>query len=865
MKNVLLVILSSLFIILNTAAQNVPQKFNYQGVARDVNGDPIVDTDILVRFSLIPFASSEVADYVETHSVQTNAFGLFNVQIGGGTVVTGTTIGDLTWDASRFIKIELDADGNANGINYTDIGTLPLLSVPYAKNADAAYDLIYPYSKHFDIGVSTLPAIKIEDEQTAFVPHQVSVMKITSLGDKPALSLSSEDSYGIEVSSTNYYGARISNSSSALFPALVVQKTPSNAQLNADNIIVMGNSGGNFSQLLLAETESDYSRLSFTSDYIGSGQSSLWTLAAKTDATDNSNSRFHIYRAGTGNILSATGTGNVGIGNSDPTSKLEVAGQVKITGGSPGNGKVLTSDANGLASWQTISGTGFVLPFDQTYNNSNTTAFIVRNNDGNAISGISVDGNGVLGQSSTNYGVDGFSSSNVGISGRSQTGTGGRFISQSGPALVTAGGNVGLGTSSPTAQLEVAGQVKITGGSPGANKVLTSDANGLATWQTPSGGGGLTLPYSASYSGSSTAFQITSSANFQSVITVVNNGQTGTGISANNNDNLGKAIYATNSGLNGTGISVYNSGDVGSKGVDVQSNYGIGISGVCTYGTGGMFSSNQGYALTTNVGNVGIGTLAPTAKLEVAGQVKITGGSPGSGKVLTSDANGLATWQTPSGGGGGGGEWSTATGGIYNTNLTNVGIGTNQPYAKLHVEGGQSFFTGNINDVVRVTGTGTDLSAVGIQATNGTGLNINAKNGIYAESPEIAVKAVSTATSGGAGLSAESYSGTGAAVLAKNTHYSGAALKVENGGVVDTGGKWSYRATVNSGDPTVVWLNYPNPLSTDMIYLQPVGTGNGALNHLLEWDSFNSNWKILPATGTFDVTVSFNVMIIHAN
>ena len=47
------------------------------------------------------------------------------------------------------------------------------------------------------------------------------------------------------------------------------------------------------------------------------------------------------------------GTGNVGIGTNSPTAKLEIAGQVKITGGSPGAGKVLTSDAAGLANWQT--------------------------------------------------------------------------------------------------------------------------------------------------------------------------------------------------------------------------------------------------------------------------------------------------------------------------------------------------------------------------------------------------------------------------------------------------------------------------------------------------------------------------------
>ena len=51
-------------------------------------------------------------------------------------------------------------------------------------------------------------------------------------------------------------------------------------------------------------------------------------------------------------------------------------------------------------------------------------------------------------------------------------------------------GNVGIGVSDPDADLEVAGQVKITGGSPGADKVLTSDANGLATWAAAAGGGG---------------------------------------------------------------------------------------------------------------------------------------------------------------------------------------------------------------------------------------------------------------------------------------------------------------------------------------------------------------------------------------
>lgn len=42
--------------------------------------------------------------------------------------------------------------------------------------------------------------------------------------------------------------------------------------------------------------------------------------------------------------------------------------------------------------------------------------------------------------------------------------------------------------------------------------------------------------------------------------------------------------------------------------------------------------------------NVGIGTTAPTAPLDVNGAVRIRGGAPAAGRVLTSDANGNASW-----------------------------------------------------------------------------------------------------------------------------------------------------------------------------------------------------------------------------
>ncbi|MCX6785787.1 MAG: hypothetical protein NTZ18_02970 [Candidatus Komeilibacteria bacterium] len=117
-------------------------------------------------------------------------------------------------------------------------------------------------------------------------------------------------------------------------------------------------------------------------------------------------------------------------------------------------------------------------------------------------------------------------------------------------------------------------------------------------------------------------------------------------------------------------------------------------------------------------GNVGIGIANPGAKLEVAGQIKITGGAPGAGKVLTSDGAGLATWAA----GGGGGVWTTSGNNIYNNNADNVGIGTITPNTKLHISSpGTTELT--------ITGASQDYINAGVvlaatDATNYRGLGI---------------------------------------------------------------------------------------------------------------------------------------------
>jgi hypothetical protein len=124
-------------------------------------------------------------------------------------------------------------------------------------------------------------------------------------------------------------------------------------------------------------------------------------------------------------------------------------------------------------------------------------------------------------------------------------------------------------------------------------------------------------------------------------------------------------------------------------------------------------SGSDIYHLT---GNVGIGTSSPSAKLEVNGQVKITGGSPGAGKVLTSDAGGLATWQTPTGGGGPDSDWAVSGNNMYAMPSGNVGIGMTNPEGKLHVLGN---FSGSESELIVESASGS-MPDIAIKSASGS-------------------------------------------------------------------------------------------------------------------------------------------------
>lgn len=115
-----------------------PLAIPYQAVARDSAGIMLSNHAIALRFSLHNQTAGGAVLYKETQLVNTNSLGLFTVNIGTGTAVSGTTL-SIDWDnGPKFIEVEMDANG---GSNFVSMGTTQLMSVPYALYARKCGDL----------------------------------------------------------------------------------------------------------------------------------------------------------------------------------------------------------------------------------------------------------------------------------------------------------------------------------------------------------------------------------------------------------------------------------------------------------------------------------------------------------------------------------------------------------------------------------------------------------------------------------------------------------------------------------------------------------------------------------------------------
>lgn len=236
---------------------------------------------------------------------------------------------------------------------------------------------------------------------------------------------------------------------------------------------------------------------------------------------------------------------------------------------------------------------------------------------------------------------------------------------QSGDDVYRINGNLGLGANDPSQKLDVNGQLRIRGGAPGAGKVLTSDNVGNATWELlpsmPAGSNMQTLRHNG--------------IGWIANDFLLNNG-TGLGIGASplaNNQlflqrptgNYGASyanIYAVRLGFPGIaengGTSWSESGvDAAIKGFsDWGNNFSAAVAG---YGyldfansaavIGSHYSGNAFGALAFKDATSTLWAGFFNGDVNITGAIRIQGGDPGLGNVLTSDGNGNASWQPPTG------------------------------------------------------------------------------------------------------------------------------------------------------------------------------------------------------------------------
>lgn len=411
--------------------------------------------------------------------------------------------------------------------------------------------------------------------------------------------------------------------------------------------------------------------------------------------------------------VTLTQSGQLGIGTASPNTDaiLDISSTTKgILLPRHSNPTTLTSAPDGLVAYNTTdnfiylrkngawrkladdtNNSPFALPFTGSaatdgdafkINNLGTgRAIIANSNSSDAIRGVSQDGVGVVGLSNNSFG--------------------GYFSTSFGSALITGNGNVGLGTLSPSYQLDVNGRVRLmhkpgqtsglwlnkgnntegafigmvndtTAGifgnaTNGSWKVAVDVKNGLmgigttdpssplsfansmgnkiAVWNNSNGTqyglglqGGLMQLYSDA-STSDIAFGYGSSTAFTERMRIKGNGNVGIGT---NNPSSILSVKANDIGITQespdgtTKIGFYTTN--GSAFLQTHTNHNLN------------FATNNGVQqmVLTTTGNLGVGTPFPSAKLDVNGSIKISGGTPGNGKVLTSDASGLASWKTNS-------------------------------------------------------------------------------------------------------------------------------------------------------------------------------------------------------------------------
>ncbi len=501
MKKLLSLLSVLLLAVAGMNAQSpAPGILNYQGVARNSVGNVLVNKNISLRLTIHDGSAAGPVVYSETRQVTTNPFGLFNVQLGspGAAGVSGTIAG-VPWGVGlKFIQVEIDPNGGSTFIN---IGTAQLASVPYSLYSSLSNDLVLPFNKtqadagtlfrvtNSGNGTGSTALEGVTNSTAGNASAVVGTVSNTAPGGFSAgvrginngtsgLGIGvygSQNGSGWGVYGTTPGGIGVHGSTNTGFGMYGLS--------NGSGTGVYGiSSTGNAGLFEVTNTASTADALRATT----AGTGASWAIRGissgtngaglfqQTNATNTSNNlqsnQAGLGRAGLFNITNAASTANTVEANTNGSGSAVVGNKTATTGTAAAVlGNSTSADPSAVAVQGVISSTspgGF-------------SAGVRGINNGTGGLGIGVWGSqagsgwGVYGTANGGIGVNGSANSGIGVNGTSNSGTGGRFTTTSGLAIHTTGG------------------VRLQGIGEAANRVLTSEASGNATWQALGGGVGI--------------------------------------------------------------------------------------------------------------------------------------------------------------------------------------------------------------------------------------------------------------------------------------------------------------------------------------------------------------------------------------